>query len=212
MTASHDTHQKPDRIGQAASGRFAFVAAALTLLASSIAVMAMGEGDWPMFLLGLGGLLVGRLVGVSERQLAVIALGLIAFAWPIALFTSPFPRATSTLAHIAIAALLAWVLADPVRHRWRRASAPPWTRRWFTVPLVVLGIGAVWEMGEWVGDAVLGTDLALRPLDSVADLVADFAGAVLGLAVRDRGDRGTLDGVAADSDRSLAAGSYPPEP
>jgi hypothetical protein len=139
-----------------------------------------------MFVLALGGLVAGRLAGVAERPLSVVALTVIVFALPIALFTSPVPRATSTLAHLAVAAALAWVLAGPARRRWDWAAARPWSRRWFAVPALVLAIGALWELGEWAADGLFETDLTVRPFDTVADLIADFVGAIVGLALHDR--------------------------
>ena len=155
------------------------------LLASALILYIADESEWPMFALGFGGLAAGRLLGLPGRHLAVIAVGLMALGWPIALFSSPIPRATSTLAHLAVAALLAWVLAEPVRHRRSEASARPWSPRWFVIPALVLAIGAVWELGEWASDALFATDLA-RPIDTVTDLAADFVGAVVGLALRDQ--------------------------
>ena len=168
-----------------AGGPFLLVAAA-GLAASVLILVAFGESEWPMFVLALGGLGAGRVAGVPERPLAVVALAVIVFALPIALFTSPVPRATSTLAHLAVAASLAWVLAGPARRRWDWAEARPWSPRWFLIPALVLAIGAVWELGEWVADAALETDLTVRPFDTVADLAADFVGAVIGLALHDR--------------------------
>jgi len=182
-----------------------FLIAVGALIASILILLAAGESEWPMFVLALGGLLAGRVWGVGERHLAVIAFGVIALAWPFALFTSPVPRATSTLAHIAVAALLAWVLAGPVRQRWAPAVARPWSPRWFLIPLLVLSIGAVWELGEWLGDAIFGTDLSVQPFDTVTDLAADLAGAIVGLAIYDRALAGTrrkepeLDGAHAET-------------
>lgn len=166
--------------------RLAFLLAAAALLGGGLVLLATGESEWPTFALGLGGLLVGRAAGIPERDLALVAFAFVAFAWPTAFFTSPIPRATSTLGHIAVAALLAWVLAGPVRRRWPATAARPWSRRWFAVPVLVLAIGIAWELGELVGDALFGTDLATRPFDTVTDLVADLLGAVLGLALYDR--------------------------
>jgi hypothetical protein len=209
MKADTDHHHSPDSRRAAAAGgrpfgigpsRLALVVATAALTASALILFALDESEWPMFVLGLGGLLAGRMVGVPERHLALIAFGLTVFAWPIALFESPIPRATSTLAHIAVAALLAWALADPVRHRWPEAMARPWSPRWFLIPVLVLAIGVVWELGEWVGDALFETDLSIRPLDAVADLAADFAGAVAGLALRDRVLLGTRRQPVVESD------------
>jgi hypothetical protein len=178
-------------------GRRWLLVAAVALMASALTLVMLGESEWPMFALGLGGLMVGAALGVSDRHLAVLTFALIVLAWPIAVFTSPVPRATSTLTHLVVAALLAWALAGPIRSRWRQANARPWSPRWFLVPLFVLMIGAAWELGELIADALFETDLALRPFDTVADLAADFAGAVVGLALHDRAlpgssGRGTL--------------------
>lgn len=174
------------RVGYTRADSVAFGLVGAALVASALILLMAGESEWPMFALGFGGLLAGRLLGLPGRHLAVIALGLMALGWPIALFSSPIPRATSTLAHLAVAALLAWVLAEPVRHRWLGPLARPWSPRWFMIPGLVLAIGAVWELGEWISDALFETDLAVRPVDTVTDLAADFVGAVVGLALHDQ--------------------------
>jgi hypothetical protein len=185
--------------------RLAFFAAAAALASGALILLAIGESEWPMFVLGLVGLLAGRASGVPDRHLAVIALGLSVFAWPIALIDSPIvSRATSTLGHILLAAMLAWVVADPVRHRWQKAVASPWSPRWFLIPALVLVIGAVWELGEWLGDALFDSDLALRPFDTAGDVFADFAGAVVGLAIHDRAS------VGASAENTSCGSPSPP--
>lgn len=172
------------------ASRFAFVVAFAALTASLLSLLAANESEWPIFVLGLGGLLAGRLAGVPDRRLAVLAFALVLLAWPPAMFTSPIPRATSTLSHGLVAALLAWLLAAPVRHRRPETVARPWSLRWFAIPLLVVAIGALWELGEWLADALFASDLALNPLDTVSDLAADLIGAVVGLALHDRASRG----------------------
>jgi hypothetical protein len=44
----------------------------------------------------------------------------------------------------------------------------------------VLGLGALWELFEWTADGVLGTNMSLGYEDTLTDLLADAAGALLG--------------------------------
>jgi hypothetical protein len=44
----------------------------------------------------------------------------------------------------------------------------------------VLGIGALWELFEWTADGVLGTNMSLGYEDTLTDLLADAAGALIG--------------------------------
>jgi hypothetical protein len=41
-------------------------------------------------------------------------------------------------------------------------------------------VGAIWEIVEWTGDELLGTDLSEGNTDTVGDLVADCVGSLLG--------------------------------
>lgn len=168
------------------SGEWTFALALTVTAGSALALWVSGESEWPMLALAFGGLLAGRVLGLPARHLALIGLGVVVTAWPIALFSSPIPGATSTLAHVVVAALLAAVIADPVRSRWPATRAPVWSARWFAIPAIVLAVGSAWELGEWTADALLGTDLAVEPVDTVTDLAADLIGAVAGLAARDR--------------------------
>jgi len=140
-----------------------------------------------MFVLILAGVVAGRVAGLRGRMLLVIALAATAAAWPMAVFTLPIAGLVSTLAHVVVAAVVAWAIVDPIRRHWPQADAPPLSRGWFVVPLLVLGIGAAWEVGEWVFDALARSDLAVSAADTVIDLAADLAGAVAGVALRDRG-------------------------
>lgn len=174
------------RSGDPGSSGWALAAALAALLVCLLTLVAADESEWPIFVLGIGGLIAGRVVGMPDRSLVALAVALILLAWPSAMFTLPAPRATSTFSHLMVAGLLAWFLAAPIRARRPAAAARPWSRGWFAIPVLVLAIGAVWELGEWLADAVFSSDLSLSPLDTLADLTADFVGASVGLALHDR--------------------------
>lgn len=197
------------RSGDPGSSGWALAAALAALLVCLLTLVAAGESEWPIFVLGIGGLIAGRVIGIPDRRLVAIAVALILLAWPTAMFTSPAPRATSTFSHLVIAGLLAWFLAAPIRARRPSAVARPWSRGWFAIPAFVLAIGVVWELGEWLADAVVSSDLALSPLDTLADLAADFVGASVGLAFHDRAasrigspdaDSGAIPSASADAE------------
>jgi len=194
------------------SSSLAFVLAAAGLAASALILLWLGESEWPPFVLGVGGLLAGRVAGVPDRQLVVIALGLAVFAWPMSVFSESIPGVTDTLAHVAVGALLAWVLAGSVRLRWQGAGAAAVSARWFAIPALVLAIGAVWELGEWVGDALFGADLAVHPLGTLTDLAAGFAGAVVGLAVYRISTGSQRIDSPSGRDRSQAVTGAAPKP
>ena len=46
-----------------------------------------------------------------------------------------------------------------------------------------LSVGALWEIFEWISDAVFGTDLSQGNVDTVGDLVADSLGSLAGGAL-----------------------------
>ena len=54
----------------------------------------------------------------------------------------------------------------------------------FVVTLALgLAIGALWEIFEWTSDHTVGSNLVLGEADTIGDLVADGAGALLGAAL-----------------------------
>lgn len=163
------------------AGTLAVLGSFVALFSCLVSLLAANESEWPIFLMGLGGLLVGKVVGVPARSLTMITVALVLVAWPPAMFTSPLPRLTSTISHLVIGALLAWLLLAPVMGRWPAAS-----RDWIVIPALVLLIGVVWELGEWLADALLESDLAVDGLDTLTDLGADLIGAVAGVALYHR--------------------------
>lgn len=179
-TKARDQHTDARALRRGA-GNLGVLGSFLALLACLVSLLVAGESEWPIFLLGLGGLVGGKAVGLPGRSLTVIALALVVVAWPPAMFSSPLPRLTSTISHFFIGALLAWLLRGPVMCRWA-----PGSRDWLVIPGLVLSIGVVWEFGEWLADALLGSDLAVDALDALADLGADLIGAIAGVALYHR--------------------------
>ena len=79
--------------------------------------------------------------------------------------------------YIALARLE--VLSDPAAHTERHHYVGI-----FVVTLALgLAIGAVWEIAEWSSDRVFGSKLSLGQKDTIGDLVADAAGALVGGAL-----------------------------
>ena len=64
------------------------------LLVCLLTLLAADESEWPIFVLGIGGLIAGRAIGIPDRNLLAIAFALVLVAWPSAMFTLPAPRAT----------------------------------------------------------------------------------------------------------------------
>jgi hypothetical protein len=142
---------------------FAFALGALTLL--TLAFFGAGNGAaLVMCGLCLVGLLAGRLLGFSNRALVPLALGLVVILWLVWIDPPASSRKTSAIAHAAGGALVGWALAEYLR---ARVAWPFWGA---AALAAVFGLTLLWELGEYVGDRVLGTSLDPNRLDSALDV------------------------------------------
>ena len=121
------------------------------------------------------------LLGWPRRSLTVVGLGVAGIVWLVLLGVIGQPGIRSAIAHAIAGALLGWALADAIlRTPGARADA----RRVLTAAvLATLVVGVIWELWEWATDALTGTDLTGGIGDTIADLIADGAGAVAGAAL-----------------------------
>jgi hypothetical protein len=160
----------------------AFWLAVATLALSALAWAAAGSGaGFALFALACAGLVVGSRLPISREGLAWLALLLIVVMWLALLGLLGGNRSTSTIAHGSASAALALVLAEPLSHHWK--GKPGRGAMFLGLVGIVFAAGVVWEVAEWSTDALFGSELAKSLRDSLLDLVADAAGAMVGAAV-----------------------------
>ena len=142
---------------------FAFALGALSLL--SLAFFGARNGAaLIMCALVIGGLLVGRMAGFSNRALVPVALGLVVILWMVWIDPPASGHKTSALAHFSGGALIGWALAEYLR---TRGAWPLWAA---AAIAAVFGLTVLWEIGEYVGDRVLDTALIPSKRDSAEDI------------------------------------------
>jgi hypothetical protein len=154
---------------------FAFALGGLTLLA--LAFLGAGNGAaLVMCGLCLAGLLGARLLGFSNRALVPLALGLTVILWLVWIDPPASARKTSAIAHAAGGALAGWALAEYLRSRL------PWPQWGLAALAGTFGLTVLCEVGEYVGDHVLGTALAPGRLESAFDVFFGSLGGATAVA------------------------------
>ena len=134
-----------------------------------------------MFGVSFGAIGLAALLGWPRRSVTVVGLGVAGIVWLVLLGVIGQPGVGSAIAHAIAGALLGWALADGIlRAPGARAGA---RRVLMAAVLATLVVGAVWELWEWATDELTGTDLTGGIGDTIADLIADGAGAVAGAAL-----------------------------
>jgi hypothetical protein len=154
------------------------VALALLAWAAASFVSAHNAAASVMCAMCLAGLVGGRAVGVPGRVLAIVALGLVFALWIIWIDRPGDPATRSALAHATGGIVAGWAIVEAARRR---------TSDWLAIAAVavlgVVGIGALWELGELIGDRVFDTSLIPKLADSAADITFGTLGGAVGLAL-----------------------------
>ncbi len=165
---------------------FAFALGALTLL-SLLFLAARNGAALVMCALCFAGLLAARAVGFSNRALVPVAVGLVVILWMVWIDPPTGSRRVSALAHTAGGALVGWALSEYLRTRLRW---PDWGK---VAIAAVLALTLLWETGELIGDAALGTALQPNASDSTLDVFFGLMGGSfsvgLALLLAPRGER-----------------------
>jgi hypothetical protein len=170
---------------------------AFTLALAVLAWLALGfvtdhnGGATIMSAMCLAGLVAGRIVGVPGRVLLPVAIGLAVVLWLIWIDSPVGAHKTSAFAHVVGGTLAGWGLVEALRRRIRDP---------LTVALValtgVIALTLTWELGEYVGDRLLGSSLQPSVGDSLEDILVGTAGGLVGM---------TLASIAAWSRPSRAS-------
>jgi VanZ family protein len=169
------------------------ILAELVLLAAGVVVAGLTAGFWPAMILaaflagGTALVALGRSIppGVHALVLAVALLDAAGFAWGLYDRIPPYDELAHFFTSIAVSITIAYLLFDSEAIGLARAPAVFIV----TVAGLTLGVGAMWEIIEWLG-GFIGSRL-----DTLTDLILDAVGALIGASIsvrllrRDRGSR-----------------------
>ncbi|WP_420370393.1 hypothetical protein [Curtobacterium sp. L1-20] len=157
------------------------VVRALTLVSLVVASIGWGGTAFPVMALSLLGVVVPRMLGLRPAfDVLVCVLVLVAgwssvFEWYTSLFL------WDKFFHVVLTGLLAAVLYV-IGSDLRAVAAPSEEPRVVVAVLALaagLAIGAVWEMGEWLGHNFVDSAIYVGYDDTIGDLAADGAGGLL---------------------------------
>lgn len=149
----------------------------LVLLAAGVIAAGFTAGFWPAmviatFLAGGAGLVVmGRSIhpAVHALVLAVALLDAAGFAWGLFDAIPPYDELAHFFTSIAASITIAYLFFDSEAVVFRRRALFV-----LTVAGLTFGIGAVWELVEWMFEFIGSRR------DTLTDLMFDAAGAILG--------------------------------
>lgn len=153
----------------------------LTLLSIPIATAGWGPIALAVMSLTLFGVVVPRILGLRPGFDAALCLLALVAGWSSSLEWYTTVPGWDKLVHFLLVgalAVLVVVIASDL------GILPDVTRMPIVVAVVVCGtiglaIGAVWEMFEWVGHNFLDSTIFVGYDDTIGDLLADGAGAVV---------------------------------
>jgi hypothetical protein len=160
-----------------------------SFLIGAVAFLALGKGG--ALVLALAGIFAWAIRPLDLPRLydlsVVVALGFAAWGEALRAYDAfpaydivthvLVPMLGAPVLYIALARLE--VLPDPAGKTERHHHLGI-----FVVTLALgLAVGAVWEIAEYLSDRVVGSQLQLGNRDTIGDLVADGAGALIGAAL-----------------------------
>jgi hypothetical protein len=156
--------------------------AAVSVVAATI---GWGPVEFAVFMLSLLGALVPRALGIGAPLDIATGVTCVVAAWSnvFGLYTTVL--GWDKVVHFALTAVVAALVVVVTR---RSGFLPPVTGHRLghatVATLLGLGLGALWEMGEWAGHTFIDTGIFVHYVDTIGDLGADGLGALMaGLAL-----------------------------
>jgi hypothetical protein len=150
-------------------------------------------------LLALGGTMGLRFarVGVPADVVGQVVLG--GSAWCAAIGAYQVVPGLDLASHLASGAVLA-LLTRTILVRAGLLPAEPGGRaaRVLHVTTAVATLGLLWELGEWAGHALITPDIGVGYEDTLTDLIADAAGALIAVLAAEAGEGRERGRAAAD--------------
>ncbi|WP_420364141.1 hypothetical protein AABM26_07880 [Curtobacterium aetherium] len=153
----------------------------VTLVSVPVALIGWGAVAFAVMALALLGAVVPRMLGLRPTfDVAVVLLSLVAgWSSPLDWYTTVF--LWDKVVHVVLVGLLAGLLYVIASDVGVVASAP---RAGVLLSALValaagMAIGAVWEIGEWLGHNFIDDTIYVGYDDTIGDLAADGLGALL---------------------------------
>jgi hypothetical protein len=156
------------------------------MVAAAIAFASLGLGGAVNLAVAAGAVVLVRPLNLPRPYDAsfILAMAIVGFGEALRLYDRfvhfdtvvhfVVPLLGAPIVYIALAR--ADVLSDPKDHAQRHQLVGL-----FVVTLALgLALGAAWEILEWISDHAFGSELQTGQEDTIGDLVADGAGALLG--------------------------------
>ncbi|MCB7137464.1 hypothetical protein [Cellulosimicrobium marinum] len=170
---------------------------AAALLSLVVAALVLGGVAGALFLLVLGGVTLTRGLDLPPALDVAYGTSLLAAGWAAQLGWYDAVPGLDLVAHVVCTGLIAAV-AHLALVRWRLlppAPAEPSARARAGLAVTTTALGALvavlWEVGEWAGHTFLDDGIGVGYTDTVLDLAAGVAGALLAGALLARRRAGT---------------------
>lgn len=172
-----------DEVAAEQNGRMWLTDLATLFTIASAAALLLVASDMFERLTMIGGIIVCFTVWRFTRDsLVIIAMDLLVLGavggWGLRLYERIWWY--DDMAHFVFSLLALMALARVVLHRFRAESL------WLVLGalwLSWLGIGSLWELGEWISDQLAATYHSRGYLDTMMDMILNSLGSALGVAI-----------------------------
>jgi hypothetical protein len=157
----------------------------IAVVSVAVATIGWGPVEFAVFMLSLLGALVPRALGIRAPLDIATGVTCVVAAWSNVFDLYTAVIGWDKVVHFALTAVVAALVVVVTR---RTGFLPPVAGHRVghavVATLLGLGLGALWEMGEWAGHMFVDTGIFVDYVDTIGDLGADGLGAlVAGLAL-----------------------------
>lgn len=161
------------------------VVRALTVVSVVVATVGWGAIEFAVFMLALLGTLVPRALGARGALDVATGVSCLVAAWSNVFHLYTRVIGWDKLVHgVLTGCLVALLVLIAQRIRFLPALDGHRAAHAVSATLVGLGLGSLWEMGEWAGHTFIDPGIVVGYVDTVGDLAYDgLGGLVAGLAL-----------------------------